>query len=148
MVLQNATRRCLIAEESDACQPRDQLLEEFELLPRLLRIEGGDAGEVSTRTVQIGHQVAHWIDNHRCNYRYRRRRAVRSTTGHSSDSDQDIHLLTDKFGRENGELIVSPRRPPRLDGEVPTIDIPQVGKPLTECPQRSIGGRLRRSNVG
>src|SRR5215212_8147132 len=41
MVLQNATRRRLIAEESDACQPRDYLLEEFELLSRLLRIKGG-----------------------------------------------------------------------------------------------------------
>ena len=99
MVLQNATRRRLIAEESDACQPGDHLLEEFELPPRLLRIKGGDAGDVATRTVQIGRQVAPGIDNHRRSYRYGRRRALCSTTGHPSDSDQDVRLLAAKLVR-------------------------------------------------
>jgi hypothetical protein len=148
MVLQNATKRCFIAEESDACQPRNYLLKQFELLLRLLRIKGGDACDIAARTFRIDPQCTHRIGGGEQNYWNRRRRTYRGPTNYRSNSDDNVHFAPDKFGGESGELIVPSRRPARFDSEVPAIDIAEVGKTLTKCLQCRIGCGLRWSRAG
>src|SRR5438552_4529857 len=148
MCLQRAVANVLICQQSHPLEPRQHLLEEFELLPGLLRVKGGETRDVAAWPLQTRDQARlNGIDHYRHDDGNRGSRTLRSPNHHRTDSDDDVHPETNQFGSQGGELFDPPLRPSRLDDDVPAVYIAELAKALTKCLQREIRRRRRRGRV-
>ena len=124
----------LIAQQSHAPEPRNRLLEEFELLLGLLRVKARRACEVSARPLQIrDNVVCHRIDYDGEDNRDILDRLLCGPRRYGTRHGDDVHVETDQFGKKIGKSLVLPFRESWLDCDVATFDITEVGKSLSEC---------------
>ena len=124
----------LIAQHSHAPQPRNRLLEEFELLLGLLRVKARRPCEVFARPLQTRNNiVCHWIDHDGEDDRDIFDSFLCSPRRHGTCHSDDVHLETDQFGKKIGKSLILAFRKSWLDCNVAAFNITEVSKSLSEC---------------
>ena len=126
-------RRGGIKNDSNAREPGNDLLEQLQAFDASLRHHDGDAGDVATRPREAGRvtggdrvRVAKEDDGDR------RGRSSRRLRVDGTRYDDDIDLEPSEFLRQFAHPFRLPLRPPVLDGNVSTLHVAQVPKPLAK----------------
>src|SRR3990172_8185575 len=120
-------------DDGNTREPRNGLLEQLQAFDVCLSHHQGEPGDVAARPRKAGHvaaperiRVAHEYDGNR------RGRSLGRPSVDGTRCDDDIDLEPGKFLRKFAHPFWLPLRPPVLDGEVSTLHVAQIAKPLTK----------------
>ena len=137
-------RRGGVEDDGNAREPGNGALEQLQAFDACLRHHHRKPGDVAARPREAGHvaggdrvRVAHEDDGDR------RGRPFRRLGVDGTWYDDDIDLEPNKFLRQFAHPFWLPLRPPVLDGDVPTLHVAQVAKPLP----KSFGGFRKRGRT-
>jgi hypothetical protein len=112
------------------CNLRECLLEKFELLARLLRVEAGETRNSPTGTPHAcDHIIRYRIDYYHEDDGDIRGSFLGSPGCHCTEQSDDVYIETDQFGSKFREPLDPPIRKSRLDDEVAALDIAQAESP-------------------
>src|SRR5262249_6951242 len=120
------------------------LAQKFEAFAPKISPQNRQAGNITTRPRQpdgdpSGKRVSHRRSD---NWDYRGRLFC-GNGGWSSPGHDDTDLKVDKLGRNLGQTLVVPLRPPILDDDVAAVDPAELAKPLHESGDPLALGRTR-----
>jgi hypothetical protein len=109
-----------------AAEGRNQFLKKLEPLRSDLREKEGSSREVAARTSEIANEAGrHRVASDRHNDWYCRRRLCRCSGRRCAFCDDDVDLEPNQVRCETWEPVVVPVRKSVLDGEVPSLNVPE-----------------------
>src|SRR5262245_24570770 len=127
------TRDILVAQNRNTREVGDDLLKQFELFPRLLRVKAGDPRDTSTWPLKCrGKPDGDRIDRADEHDRNGWAGLPCRLSTNSPERDDDLHFETYQFGGEFRDSIQIPVSKATLDDDVPTLDIAELGKALAQ----------------
>jgi len=123
----------LIRQNCHTRQPWDRFLEEFELLPGLARVEGGDPRNISPRALYTGdYPICNWIDHYREDNRDARGDVLGSPRRYGADHTDDVYPKTGQVGSKFREPLGPPFGEPGFNDDSAALRITNVVESLSE----------------
>jgi len=138
----------LIHENGNSRDPREGVFEELELLPVDLQSSGGgEPGDVSARSGQVGHQTgAYGIVRQDHDDRDRPGGVPGRDHGRRGSRRDDINPQTHEVRRQVRKTVVVRIGKAILDDDILSLDPPQVTQAAHECVRPVLGRRSRRNS--
>src|ERR1700730_8318527 len=122
-----------ITQDRHACELREQLMEQFELFPGLLRVVAGYPRCISTWLLHRGDDPdGNWIDDHRKDYRNFRGCFLSCPSPYDAERHNDVYVKTSQFDGKIGDPVELSLGKSRLEDDVPALDIAEFTKILSK----------------